>query len=510
MTVSAVVWDIASPTNPLRRVTGAAIYRWSYDHAMDSKLSRSPKESTKSAPRIFYGWWTLLAVFIIMTAGSGFAFYAQGVFLKALIDEQGFSTAAASAGTGIFFLAQGVGGYFTGALISRYDARAVITFGAVISAAGIALLGEVRNEWQMVLVFILFGAGYALAGLVPATSIVTRWFHKKRSVALSIASSGLSLGGILITPKLGSVVAVDTLEDSAVTIAILYLLMMVPVVWLLLRPSPEAMGLRPDGEAALAAGVEAPPLDGWAYEEVLRSRYFWVLSGAFILVMAAQVGAIQHLYKLVSDRTDTATAGLALAVLAATSVVARITGGVVAKKVSIAKLISVLILVQIAGIGVIAVSDSKMWLVAGVVIMGAAIGNLLMLHPLLLAQTFGVREYPKIYGAGYLLMVIGVASGPFIVGFLRDVTSYRTAFLTMAALAAAGAVVFHTVGEPLPAPIPKASGAPTTSLTGESPAVAVPTGSVTAPIAPPAPRQSRPLVPPVVFDVVVLEPDDMD
>ena len=98
MTVSAVVSDIASPTNPLRRVTGAAIDRWSYDHAMDSKLSRSSKQSTKSPPRIFYGWWTLLAVFIIMTAGSGFAFYAQGVFLKALIDEQGFSTAAASAG----------------------------------------------------------------------------------------------------------------------------------------------------------------------------------------------------------------------------------------------------------------------------------------------------------------------------------------------------------------------------------------------------------------------------
>ena len=110
----------------------------------------------------------------VMTAGSGFAFYAQGVYLNALVEEQGFSTSAASAGTAIFFVAQGIGGYFTGALISRFDARVVITFGAIVSAAGIALLGEVRNEWQMAGVFVLFGAGYALAGLVPATSIVTR------------------------------------------------------------------------------------------------------------------------------------------------------------------------------------------------------------------------------------------------------------------------------------------------------------------------------------------------
>jgi MFS family permease len=404
--------------------------------------------SDTDGPRIFFGWWTLLAVFVVMTAGSGFAFYAQGVYLNALVEEQGFSTSAASAGTAIFFVAQGIGGYFTGSLISRFDARVVITFGAIVSAAGIALLGEVRNEWQMAGVFVLFGAGYALAGLVPATSIVTRWFHRRRSVALSIASSGLSLGGIVVTRKLSSVIENETLADSAQLIALVYMAMMIPIVWLLLRPSPESMGLRPDGEAALKVGEVAPPPDGWDYDDAIHSRYFKVLSFAFVLLMAAQVGAIQHLFKLVADRVDTNAARLGVSLLAGVSVVARISGGIAAAKMSISKLISFLIVVQTIGIAIIGVSTSKTPIMIGVVVMGLAIGNLLMLHPLLLAQAFGVKDYPRIYGTASLLMVFGVASGPFMVGALRDLTSYRTAFLVMAALAVFGGLVFRTMGEP--------------------------------------------------------------
>ena len=54
---------------------------------------------------------------------AGFAFYAQGIFLDALVREQGFSVGMAGAGTGTFFVSSGIAGYFAGGLISKYDAR---------------------------------------------------------------------------------------------------------------------------------------------------------------------------------------------------------------------------------------------------------------------------------------------------------------------------------------------------------------------------------------------------
>ena len=75
-------------------------------------------------------------------------------------------------------------------------------------------------------------------------------------------------------------------------------------------------------------------------------------------------------------------------------------------------------------------------------------GNLLMFHPLLLADAFGIKDYARIYGMGSLLMIIGVGTGPFLVGFLRDVSSYRTAFGVLTVLAITGLVFLAAAGKP--------------------------------------------------------------
>jgi MFS family permease len=403
-------------------------------------------------PLLFRGWIVLAGLFIVMTTGSGFAFYAQGVFLKALVDEQGFSTGRAGAGTGIFFFASGIGGYFAGGLISRYDVRTVMTIGSVFAAAGIALLGQIHTEWQMVLVMILFGAGYSMAGLVPSTSVVTRWFHRQRSVALSIASTGLSVGGIAISPVIAGLIDADSLEVWAPRLAVAFLIGILPAAWLLVRPWPEKLGLRPDGDphdpsTDNADGTPRTP-PGTPYRTAVRSRFFVLLSLGFILIMGAQVGAIQHAFKLTSDRVGLDAAQVTLMVLSATSVVARITGGLVARKVSLSKLTGFLIGVQVIGIALIGIGETQVAITIGVVVLGSSMGNLLMLHPLLLADAFGIRDYPRIYGMGSLLMILGVGTGPFIVGIVKDATDYRTAFLVMAALGALGGLVYLFAGKP--------------------------------------------------------------
>ena len=407
-----------------------------------------------TSQRIFRGWIVLAGIFVVMTVGSGFAFYAQGVFLDALVEEQGFSIGMAGAGTGFFFLVSGIAGYYAGGLISRFDIRAVMTFGVTIASIGIYLLGEVRTEWQMFLVFLVYGAGYALAGLVPATSLVTRWFHLKRSIALSIASTGLSVGAIAITPIIAQLIDAESLVELAPRLAVAFWLGMVPVILLVIRPSPEALGLRPDGAPAMldepttSAGdaVDGPP--GTPFAEAVRTRYFRFMSAGFILIMGAQVGAIQHIFKLTKDQIDVDAASLALVVVAATSVCARLAGGVAATRFPLRVLTTVLVVVQAIGISTIGLAGQRLTILLGVVIFGVAMGNLLMLHPLLLADAFGIREYPRIYGLGSLLMVTGVGLGPFVVGVIRDASDYRTAFLVMAATALVGLGIYRAAGEP--------------------------------------------------------------
>lgn len=403
--------------------------------------------------RFFYGWIVLAGLFIIMTTASGFAFYAQAVFLKALVDEQGFSSGMAGAGTGVYFAASGIGGYFTGALISRFDVRLVMTLGAAVAAIGIALLGQIRAPWQMVLIMALFGAGYSLVGLVPSTTMVTRWFHRQRNIALAIASTGLSVGGIAVTPVLAGLIDADSLVTWAPRFGIAFLLGLLPAIWFLVVPTPESIGERPDGDppATDEIGGKPPAPAGTAFADAIRTRYFLLMSLGFILIMGAQVGAIQHTFGLTKDRVDIDTAKSTLMILSATSVVARITGGLIAMRVRLHVLTTALIGVQILGIALIGMGDSTPGITLGVVVLGSAMGNLLMLHPLLLTNAFGIRDYPRIYGLGSLLMITGVATGPALVGIINDRADYQSAFLVVAALGALGGLIYLSAGTP---PVP--------------------------------------------------------
>lgn len=401
-----------------------------------------------SSPGIFRGWVVLAGLFITMAVTSGFGFYAQGVFLDALVVEQGFSVGVAGAGTGVFFATSGIAGYYAGRLLAVFDARLVMTVGSLIGATGMALLGQVRNEAQMVIVMIVFGTGFALTSLVPGSAIVTRWFVRKRSVALSIASSGLSLGGIALSPVVATVVDADSMVYWAPRLAVGFLVGMLPAVLFLIRGAPEPMGLRPDGDPPLTSGEPPDPPGGIDFKTAVRSRYFILISVTFIICMAAQVGAIQHTFKMTKDRIDIDTARLVLMVLSGTSVIARILGGVAALKISLTRLTVFLLAVQSAGIGLLAVADTKPMVIVGAIVLGMAMGNLLMFHPLLLADAFGVKDYPRIYGMGSLLMVLGVGTGPFFVGLVRDVASYRVAFGILTIFAVFAIIFLLAAGKP--------------------------------------------------------------
>ncbi|HAX05113.1 MAG TPA: hypothetical protein DCX77_05495 [Acidimicrobiaceae bacterium] len=96
----------------------------------------------------------------------------------------------------------------------------------------------------------------------------------------------------------------------------------------------------------------------------------------------------------------------------------------------------------------LAIGDTTFVILLGSVILGMAMGNLLMFHPLLLAEAFGVKDYARIYGMGSLLMIFGVGSGPFLVGFIRDVSSYRSAFAVITVFAIAGLAFLAAAGKP--------------------------------------------------------------
>jgi MFS family permease len=412
---------------------------------VDSVVGAKAVREEGATPR-FPGWRVVGASFVCLTVTSGLGFYGLAAYLTVLTNEHDgrdggevWEVSQISGAIAVFFFVGGVFGLIVARQIARHDVRIVMVAGAVFGAIALLLLGQVTEVWHVYAVYVVLTLGHTCAGLVPAATVVTRWFQVKRSVALSIASTGLSVGGVLITPLAKWLMDRNGLEDSSKWLALLWFVGIVPVTLLFMRPDPQSMGWEPDGIRTSAG----PPREFFsvALRDAVRSRFFISVTVAYMLILGAQVGGIQQLVKLVEERQGSSTATLATAVLAGTSVVARLAGGQLAARVSMAHLALGCAAVQGVALIAIAAFEAKVLLLGGIVLFGATVGNLLMLHPLLIGQEFGPRDYAQIFSRSQFVAFAGTAVGPYVLGAIRDASGgYGAAYLVAGLLSMVGAV----------------------------------------------------------------------
>jgi MFS family permease len=369
---------------------------------------------------LYYGWKIVFSLFVVLTFTSGLSFYNHSIYLNALAANPAFDIQTASGAVSIFFLSGGFAGLLVAKLVQAYDPRIPICGGAVIACIALSLLPHINSILQLYLCYAFFGLGFAGSGLIPATTLVTRWFHRRRAMALSIASTGLSVGGVVITPI--SVVLVGNLgfELAAPVLGLIYLVGVIPVSLLFLRASPEVMGVKIDGGIVQTSDGAAPlkqEPDGISYQHARRSRFFWGIATAYVFLMMAQVGGISHQYGLVREQLDEAQTAFVVAILPIASIVGRLLGGWLVGQISIRWFAMVMMLTQAVSLTLLATGYSVFILCLGLALFGASVGNLLMLQPLLIADAFGLKDYAKIFSICNLMASWGTAIGPAALGY---------------------------------------------------------------------------------------------
>jgi len=159
------------------------------------------------------------------------------------------------------------------------------------------------------------------------------------------------------------------------------------------------------------------------------------VTGCYVFALLAQVGTIAHQFNYVSGEAGPRIAAWAVSSLAASSIVGRLLGGLLVSKVSLRSFVLIILVLQSAALVGFSAARTDLGFLVTSACFGLTVGNLLMLQPLLLADAFGVRDYPRIYAFGSLIATVGVAGGPALVGVLYGgFGGYRTAFLVAAAV----------------------------------------------------------------------------
>ncbi|MGH7310443.1 MAG: MFS transporter, partial [Candidatus Rokuibacteriota bacterium] len=150
--------------------------------------------------RVFYGWWVTLALAAMVFVSTGIRF-TVGPFLKPITADLGLDRATFSLVISAGLFLYGACMPVVGWIADRVGARSVAIAGTFVLAAAAAATGLVGSLWQFFLVYALgLALGLAATGPVVATTVVSRWFVRRRATALSLLGAA-SMGGMsLLVP----------------------------------------------------------------------------------------------------------------------------------------------------------------------------------------------------------------------------------------------------------------------------------------------------------------------
>ena len=196
---------------------------------------------------IFYGWW-VVAAFSVTTFISTGVRHAVGPFLKPIVEDLGLDRASFSIVIALSLFLYGAFMPLAGIALDRFSVRAVTSVGTVLLVLSLVLTAMVRNFWEFAAVYgVLVPLGLAGTGPVIASGVVARWFSKRRGTALSVLGSASMTGMSLLVPAVTWLILTAGWRPTYVASRPGCCVLVLPLCLLVVRDSPESMGLMPDG-----------------------------------------------------------------------------------------------------------------------------------------------------------------------------------------------------------------------------------------------------------------------
>ena len=407
----------------------------------------------------FYGWWIVLtSVLFHGLSGSAFGF-TFGQYLLRIEEQFGWSTFAISTTYSGSLLLAGLLSPMHGWLLDRFSPRTIMQVGTLCFGVGFIALPFADTFPAFFAVIMFMSVGSNLSGWLTLTTVTTRWFRRKRALALGLSSTGIGLAGVLSTIVAWSLV-LHGWESTAIGSGIAVIVIGLPLCQLL-RGYPEQHGMLPDGEPPppRSAGDTAPAQDSgevnFTASEAMRDRSFWYVSFghgvALIAVFSVLVHLVPHLVRGLQWSETSAQAVLTLVTV--TSIVGQVAGGYIGDRYNKARMAAICMVMHAVAMVVLAFATSGQVIVAAALLHGLAWGTRGPLMMAIRADFYGRRHFGQIAGYSNIMVMLGPLIGPSLAGwmFVRY-GDYRGAFLAVAVAVALGALLFLASRKP---PLPK-------------------------------------------------------
>jgi MFS family permease len=391
---------------------------------------------------LFYGWW-VVAAFSVMTFISTGIRHAVGPFLKPIVADLHLDRASFSLVIALSLLLYGVFMPIAGMLLDRFNVRLVTSVGTVLLVISLVMTAMVRNVWEFAAVYgVLVPLGLAGTGPVIASGVVARWFNKRRGTALSVLGSASMTGMSLLVPAVTWLILNTGWRITYVLIAAGIVVLVLPLCLLVVRDSPESMGLSPDGVRA-KSGAAAGRHERVAAGEALQTLAFWQLAGSFFTCGFSMALLSAHGVPMLTDHGYTPMfASWALGVLGGSSIGFTVMLGALSDRFGRRPVLASIYAGRIAIFaGFFLIRDNPTAILAVAVLGGITMAGTGSMTSALTADIYGRFSVSSVFGLIFLVHQTGSALGSWLAGALFETTGGYGAAFALACVFLAGAAV---------------------------------------------------------------------
>jgi MFS family permease len=384
-------------------------------------------KSTKTG--IFYGYIIVIASFFILFAAFGVRF-SYGVFFIPMATDLGWGSATTSLAFTISMIFEGIFTVIAGGLADKYGPRKVVTGSAILLGAGYCLIPLINSLWQFYLFYGLL-VGIGTGGMfVPLVTLIARWFTSRRTLMTGLAMCGSSLSMLVLIPVFNQLI-LNHGWRATFLIAGIAVMVVILVAAQFLKRDPAVMALIPYGESAGVTNDKGAAAPGFTYKEAIRTRQFWLIFLTFFLI-GFFIGSFN--VHLVPDAIHAGISGTVAALILAVSGVFNIVGrtgaGLIGDRIGIKNVGIITTAVFVLGALLITWINSTPAFFFFTVLFGFSQGGVGTFESPFVASLFGVKSLGSIFGSICLSIPLGLGIGPYVTGYIFDLTqSYEKALL---------------------------------------------------------------------------------
>jgi OFA family oxalate/formate antiporter-like MFS transporter len=224
--------------------------------------------------RFFYGWVVVIASFLVTFICFSIR-YSFGIFSVSMLEEfEKFGwTKTLIFGAPLFSgIVGGLSSIVMGRLIDKYGPK--ITFGVsgFLVGLGMILCSQINALWQFYVSFsFLIGVGMGVA-FTPPMAITSRWFVKRRGLALGIVALGIGIGTIVMPPVITYFISAYGWRSAYLIVGFMAWIILISAAFML-RPSP----VTDDASSHNKNGKSENLNEGWDVLEAAKTRSFWLV-----------------------------------------------------------------------------------------------------------------------------------------------------------------------------------------------------------------------------------------